>query len=541
MKSIFKHNWIPLYLFPFLGGLLYASAFPIKGMPSFALGAIIGMGLLLSTLTFHSSEHDKRTLKGEILSVLAFSLGYNLLGYYWIPELLKVFGGLHAPFNYMVGWMFTLIITPHLIFFVLLKRLITKLSLKRATILANDEKRLLSFAILLTILEYIIPQQFPAHMAHPWLWLAPYLGPVKFFGAPLYSFVSFALALFIAFFMQTKRVTKLPLIVFSVTLVLGFFFPLSKTSSDSGESIKLRLVQGNIGNDLKIHSEQGLQLALSEVVQIYSGLSKKENGFEADLTIWPETSYPRLLRSKSLKEMPSSTPYEFKSIIHQTNSELYVGGYDLSDRRNDFYFETQYNAAFFFNSKMELADVYRKRILIPFGESLPFGPLNQTLAKMIQNISFFARGERFPLFSTKNGHNFNTAICYEILFSNFIRSYFNANEELPDFIINITNDSWYGNTSEPLQHLFLSHWRALEFDTPVVRVTNTGITSVLHEDGSESERLEYHTKGTLDITLPIRETKEKTFFQIVGFYGMFMIWIGLFAFLVLIRKRKTSS
>jgi apolipoprotein N-acyltransferase len=107
-------------------------------------------------------------------------------------------------------------------------------------------------------------------------------------------------------------------------------------------------------------------------------------------------------------------------------------------------------------------------------------------------------------------------------------------------MINLTNDSWYGDTMEPEQHLFLAKWRALEFNLPIIRSTNTGITSVIYPDGSESKRLEILKTGNLDlsINLPLQEA---TFYQKYGFATILPLWIIYLIFHLLLLKLKNDK
>ena len=93
--------------------------------------------------------------------------------------------------------------------------------------------------------------------------------------------------------------------------------------------------------------------------------------------------------------------------------------------------------------------------------------------------------------STRKGekeYHFLTSICYEALSSSLIRKHLNSVKSHPSFLVNLTNDSWYGNTSEPEQHLFLSKWRAVEFQMPLIRSANTGISSIISKQGLELKR-----------------------------------------------------
>ena len=139
------------------------------------------------------------------------------------------------------------------------------------------------------------------------------------------------------------------------------------------------------------------------------------------------------------------------------------------------------------------------------------------------------------MMETKNHLRFVTPICYEILESNYMRNLLNEWKG-NHFIVNHTNDSWYGDTAEPHQHLFLSKWRALEFNLPIVRSTNTGISSVIFQDGSESRRLGVGEEGSLDVRVPIGKESE-TLYQLYGALPL----LGLFVFLSFVIWLKTKS
>jgi apolipoprotein N-acyltransferase len=175
--------------------------------------------------------------------------------------------------------------------------------------------------------------------------------------------------------------------------------------------------------------------------------------------------------------------------------------------------------------------------LIPFGEGLPFGPLNPYLSGIITNISYFAEGDTYTGFKTDNQLSFVSVICYEVLFPTFVADMLNNQKEEAQFMINLTNDSWYGNTAEPYQHLFLSKWRALEFNLPLIRSTNTGITTVVFPDGSESKRLLIGEKTYLDVDLEIAP-RTPTLFQIFGIWSFLTIALVLLL-IELAFKRKT--
>ena len=540
MDTPFQNKWIVTILIPLFGGMLYASAFPMSFAPSFPLGTIIGMSLLFYSLSFSNKEMINKSLTLDIVSVLAFSIGYNTLGYYWIPATLKEFGEIPFPVNWMLGVFFSLIIAPHLILFTVFHRYYKKISIKSSSFVSSPSSRNILYAIILTLFEYFTPQQFPAHIGHSWLHLAPNLGLAPIFGAPLFSFLNFWMALALISKIKFKRWDHFSYIVFTIILLINIFTPLERTQRDEFKSHQIRLVQPNIGNFLKVSSENGAGSAFDEIFDRYYKLSTKESANKLDLIVWPETAYPRLLNSSLMKDKSKYSPNLIRSIMNKTGAELFTGGYDRSSVKNENFFQTEYNTAFHFNLDGTLKNKYHKIKLIPFGEGLPFGPLNRYLAKYVESISFFANGEDLTLFRTNKNTPFVSAICYEILFSSFIRHHLNTLNVRPQFLINLTNDSWYGKTAEPYQHLFLSKWRALEFQLPIIRMTNTGVTSVIYANGDETKRSDLFVEAVQDIELKT-SVREKTIFQRFGIWITLIFAISLLLISVMITKLKSSK
>ena len=540
MSSFFLKPWILFYLVPFVGGLLYSMGFPMKDLPHFMGYSFLGIFFLFISLSLPYSREAsqklyERKLYQKLLTGLVFCAGHCLSGYYWIPYTLNEFGSVPFPINTLLGLLFSLIIMPQLLVFILLIHMWSKLNFKSSKLAGNIYSRNVLLALLFTLLDRFIPQQFPAHIGHTWLSLAPNLGLAPLFGVPLFSFMSYWFILSFTSLWRTKKIDFLAIGAFLCFVILNFIFPLQWNPENDSSPTRLRLVQANVGNFMKLQSESGDQRSIQEIYKSYLNLSTRGAQAPIDLVIWPETAYPQLLNSAILRMNPSFVP----SLVQQTTSlsvaPLFFGGYDKSKEEDGNYYETEYNAAFLINKEGTFNDVYHKQLLIPFGEGLPFGPLNPYLAKVIKNISYFARGNRFTQFKLENKKTFIAAICYEILFSSYIRDFLNEQRDT-DFLINLTNDSWYGRTSEPFQHQFLTHWRAVEFNIPIVRMTNTGISSLLYPDGSESRRLKLFTESVLDIDLHTPE-RSPTLWQTYGFLSFFIIAILCFLFALIFETK----
>ena len=459
---------------------------------------------------------------------MAFTLGVYGVGYRWLPFTISEFGQIPEPLNHLIG----IFMAPFLLFhywaYLLLRKWLLPLVTKRWRTQSGPVADAPLHAMALTLLENFFPQLFPTHMGHSWLSLSPYLGLAPMFGVPLYSFISYYGAVTLA-----RRVywgqRPDPLCIAIVVVFLGINGAMPLSLPSGNKFFNVRIVQPNIGNLIKMISLQGDPMALLSVEKSYYQLSTAPSELPLDLIIWPETAIADILDSKLAASDTTELPYFVQAVVEQMGVDLIAGGYDTAPGSGPLYFEDQYNALFHIDSRGQLQTVYHKIHLLPFGETMPFGPLKPMLFHIFPNISFFAPGKRRPLFTLANGLRFIPAICYEILFPSFTNRYLNEvahrKQERPHFIVNLTNDSWYGDTTEPYQHLFLSRWRAIELALPVIRSTNTGITSILYPDGSESPRLDIGARGNLDISLPLVGQTSPTPYQRYGILPTFFIMI----------------
>jgi apolipoprotein N-acyltransferase len=227
--------------------------------------------------------------------------------------------------------------------------------------------------------------------------------------------------------LQSKKIPVKEYVVFFLLIILS---SIPKNSQAQKTNVlKLRIVQANIGNFLKIDSEKGGEPSIKKVYESYFNFSTKEPRSKIDLIVWPETAFPTLINGEKIKLGENTLHPIFKDITEHTNAEIFFGGYDYS-------LNSDFNAAFFLDKKGSLKDVYHKIKLIPFGEGLPFGPLNPYLKKYAENVSFFTSGEEFTQFKLESGNLFQSAICYEILFPEFIRDLLNSQKTQSQFIIN---------------------------------------------------------------------------------------------------------
>lgn len=507
-----------ILLLSVVAGGLYALTYPATWMPGWLPLLFVALPLFLWCL-----ERSK-TLRQALLIVLCYNVGLNLVGFYWIPHTLREFGQLPWIISVILGLLFSFILQPHWWAYALWRKY-------RPDWNWSSEKGVILTALLLTVLERYIPQQFPIFAGSPWLNMAPYLGLAPWLGVVVFSFVTYWLALEVITQIALRRIRPQVFIVFVSFIAVNTALTLS--GARSTQSLRVRIVQANVGNFLKVQSERGDKNSFEAINNDYYQLSTTKNDFSPELIVWPETAF-----SSSFYGNSPEIPLIFRDIIQNTGgAEVLIGGY-VQDPNKDVFeiFESIFNASILM-SGTTVKSTYHKNILIPFGETLPFGPLNRQIVEIVPAVSLFARGVGTSLMETKAGYRFVTPICYEILESQYMRSILNqfGNNR---FIVNHTNDSWYGDTAEPHQHLFLSKWRALEFQLPIIRSTNTGITSVIYPDGSESRRLGVGEKGVLDLAVPLG-SGEATFYQNWGIFPL-LILVGLLLGMTVFRESRTT-
>jgi apolipoprotein N-acyltransferase len=489
------------FIYLILFGCFYAAGFPLLGSSySFISGPIIGF------FGFFLYLERAKSLKIALQYSLFFSLGFYLLGFYWIPHTLTEFGQIPFPFNHILGINALFVICPHIFCFAIINKLIKNK-------IPNSSVGILLKVIIFLFLQYSMAQLFSAYPGHSWMKLAPHLFPAPIFGESIFSFISILIAyeLYVVFEYRKFNILNWGI---SAAFFALCFFPTSNDHVSSPGHINIRIAQANIGNNAKLSAEKGKSNSVQTVIETYKQLSSKFSSEQVDLIIWPETAYPFSFPSTLLKSNNPKLPHVFHHIQEVTGASIFFGGY-LEDKKSKF--GQSYNSAFFIQ-KNEKLKVYNKNKLLPFGESLPFSEnINEFIQELIPAISFFSKSNSTSFFTGKTRNNLSYSfigfICYEALSPELLRNHLNSFKNTPQILINLTNDSWYGETSEPEQHLFLSKWRSVEFNRPMIRSSNTGISAVIDSNGVEIKRTALNSVEKLDARINLPQSSGRTIFQ----------------------------
>ena len=195
-----------------------------------------------------------------------------------------------------------------------------------------------------------------------------------------------------------------------------------------------------------------------------------------------------------------------------------------------------YNSIYFINNKGRLVSYYDKVKLVPFGEFNPFSKIIKFIRLANGTIDFSVGRLSNIIDLGKNYNRIGALICYEIIFSSKV-----VNGDRPDFLINLTNDAWYKKSHGPIQHLSAARVRAIEEGLPVLRVANTGISSIITPLGVYIKSLPLETEGFIDSKIP--KPDKPTLFSIYGnkiyiIICLIMLFISRFLFLGKVNIRK---
>src|SRR5581483_3573036 len=157
-----------------------------------------------------------------------------------------------------------------------------------------------------------------------------------------------------------------------------------------------------------------------------------------------------------------------------------------------------YNSVYLFGHGGKIVGVYDKFHLVPFGEYVPFaGVLAALGVTQLAGTSGFTPGDGPHTYRLPDAPKVGPLVCYEILFPGAV-----VGEERPAWFVNVTDDSWFGPSTGPYQHLLTARVRAIEEGLPVVRAANTGISAVIDPLGRVRTSLGLRKMGVVDAALP---------------------------------------
>lgn len=466
----------------------------------------------------------------------------TLIGFHWIAYTAIEFG--HFP---VWGGVLTLVgfaLIAHLHYAIsgaLAVYLKNKLNLRAGAFLPLA-------AILFALCESLFPMIFPWHLGYPWLWAkmpgAQFADVIGFEGLNLVTIaintlIAGALASGLILKNPGQAVAKKPYLLAScaaalLLIVNGLGLGREKPWQTSDATLKVLAVQGNIGNFDKLMAENGRNFKFP-IIQKYTTLSREGLAKYPDtqVMIWPETAFPDVLDEGYQNDASAATLRQF---IRETKVPLLTGSYSYDSKLKE-----TYNGFFFVHADGSIPETpYRKSILLVFGETFPFSEYIPYMTKLFPDLGSFGRGPGPSLMTAKIGDTeikIGPQICYEGLYPWFTAG---LSKKGAQVLTNVTNDSWFGTNFEPYQHLYMTAARAIEFRRPLIRSTNTGITTVALASGQILEQSPIGLEWSGQFQVPYQTNPTHTIYERIESYLLWLL-IAALAVVLLAGRKGTKS
>jgi len=415
---------------------------------------------------------------------LAFGVGLFGAGASWVYIALETFGGMPAAI--------AIVATAAMVAYLALWPAIAGYVCVRFTRLRST-MRMLAAAALWTLCEWMRGWLFTGM---PWL----SMGYAEFPGSPLAGYapiggvflVSQSVALIAAMLalaydalaLRSRRRIAAAFVVAVVLYAGGGALSRLEWTHPEGAPLAVSLVQGNIVQEIKFDP------AFRErTFDIYAALVDESRG---RLIVLPESAYPMFA-----DEVPDRVLLHLARVASERNGDVLLGLFTAEPPLPET------NEPRYYNTVVTLGDgtlqLYRKRHLVPFGETIPFKPV---LGWLIRNVLAIPLADQTPGAATQPpldvaGTRVAMNICYEDAFGNELID----GAQSARILVNVTNDAWYGRSIAAWQHNQIAQMRALELGRPMLRATNTGITSAIRHDGRLIASLPWFTRGVLETSI----------------------------------------
>jgi apolipoprotein N-acyltransferase len=443
-------------LFAFATGVLYFLAFPGLDLWPLAFVALVPLFLALEGQT-------PRRAAG-----LGWIAGFTMtmIGFYWLLDMLETFSGFPLP----VCLLFMAILCAYQ------AGRIALMGFLFAALSRRGWARWVAVGLAFVASEQVYPLLFPwyyaatVHQVTALNQIAEVGGPILV-ALPIVA-TNLALAeLLFARFRKESPSRRLVGILLASPVVAALYgavrIPTVDARTEAAPKGRVGIVQANMSLMGKRRDKmEGLRRHLALTDEL-----KKQGAL--DLVVWSETS---VMTAMYEEDVEATVPERFSRDI---DVPVLFGGV-IVKKVDDARKHVLYNSALLTNQEGDVVGRFDKQKLVMFSEEMPFGETFPILYEWSPNSGKFVAGKRYdPL--TAGDHQIATVICYEDIIPGFVNRIVNNGD--PDLIANLTNDAWFGDTTEPWIHLALAKLRAIEHRRYFVRSTNSGVSAIIDPVG----------------------------------------------------------
>ena len=470
---------------------------------------------------FWAMDHAKNIRQAVFCGWLTGFVGH-LVGFHWLVYTINVFGGFSYPLSTVVFLIYAALQGIQLAIFALVVRGI------------GCGPWQIFPPLFWVALEFLFPRLFPWHLAATQSSVSWFIQTADFAGPYFTSFLImwFNAIVASALFNTPKHPKALwaPAGILAACVVASLtygFLRIQHVTAQMNSAAKLSVaaVQGNIDVAVKWDPKQ-MNANLEAHTKLTRGIS------DVQVVLWPESAIEEWL-PENLQALPAPfvESLQLKDAYFIFGARSYLGKLGGPNVK-------AFNTTFLTNPKGIVLARYHKQVLLAFGEYIPFSGLLGLLPGMPFAEGFTA-GDGPQTFDLPGGVRIAPLICYEDLMPELSRRF--VKETKANVLVNLTNDAWYGRSVAPWQHARLAQWRAIETRRSLLRVTNTGVTSVINAKGEIVETLPIFTPAVLKTQIEVLEGE--TFYVR---FGDWFAWgvIFLSALIVLIhciRRLRSHS
>ena len=323
----------------------------------------------------------------------------------------------------------------------------------------------------------------------------------------------------------------LPLVAIAGTTAILTLLPVSAVPADPLTVRTVRVVQPNIGQEVKWRP--GYSEEAARRLAVLSGRPSDE----PRLLLWPEAAVTDPLEDARTDEHRAFAEFERTraTALLGPQDRLLTGGIALASR-DGIHVDGAANSIYALGPQGRIVGRYDKAHLVPYGEYLPMRPLLSALglSRLAPgDIDFTPGPGPRTIWLGQYWGKVGLQLCYEIIFSGHVVDWQNR----PSFIFNPSNDAWFGSWG-PTQHLAQARLRAAEEGLPVIRATPTGISAVIDARGKVVQQLPWHSAGAIDAVLPPPANSPPPFARFGNFIPLMLGFALLFGAIVLGHRRR---
>jgi apolipoprotein N-acyltransferase len=421
-----------------------------------------------------------RRMRDAAFTGWAFGFGFFLVGHYWIGYAFLVDAEAHA---WQMPFAMLLLPAGLALFFAAASALCM-------TAWRPGVQRVFMFALAFTIAEWLrghIFTGFPWNLpGYGWSASTALLQSASVFGAYGLSLFTLLFGASLALLSARGRARWLPaaMTVLFIVLWAGGEMRLLAATDATVPNVRLRIVQPSTPQPEKYAPENRLRnwrrlIDLSSLPAVQPPTH----------IVWPEAAPPFLLEGNPEAQADIAELAQGARVLMTGQVRIAEEG----GRRNS------YNSFAIFDVHGKLLGSYDKFHLVPFGEYVPGGPLLRALGiTEIAASTGFSSGPGPTTMTVPGAPPVGPLICYEVIFPGEV-----AGEPRPGWLVNLTDDSWFGPDTGPMQHLLIARVRAIEEGLPIVRAANSGISAIIDAHGRVRASLALGLRDFVDGGLPV--------------------------------------